>query len=90
MNNNDDLFVKVKMDGVAIARKIDLNAFNSYQMLTTALIHMFHNSVEIEEDIASYRLMYQHRDGHWHLGGDLPWEMFIRSVKRIHMVRTAN
>lgn len=41
MNNNDELFVKVKMDGVAIARKIDLNAFNSYQMLTTALIHMF-------------------------------------------------
>ncbi|XP_076907714.1 auxin-responsive protein IAA31-like [Bidens hawaiensis] len=87
MNNNDELFVKVKMDGVAIARKIDLNAFNSYQMLTTALIHMFDKSVEIEEDIASYRLMYQHRDGHWHLGGDLPWDLFIRSVKRIHMVR---
>ncbi|KAI7740298.1 hypothetical protein M8C21_015737 [Ambrosia artemisiifolia] len=86
-NNYNELFVKVKMEGVGIARKIDLNAFHSYEMLTTALIHMFDKSVEIEEDGASYKLMYQHRDGHWHLGGDLPWEMFIRSVKRIQMVR---
>ncbi|KAL4579366.1 hypothetical protein LXL04_015508 [Taraxacum kok-saghyz] len=43
MNNNynESLFVKVKMDGVGIARKIDLNAFHSYQMLTTTLLHMF-------------------------------------------------
>ncbi|KAI3687109.1 hypothetical protein L1987_80800 [Smallanthus sonchifolius] len=88
MNRNyNELFVKVKMDGVGIARKIDLNAFHSYQTLTTALIYMFDKYVEIEEDGAGYKLMYQHRDGHWHLGGDLPWEMFIRSVKRIQMVR---
>ncbi|KAF5759798.1 putative transcription factor interactor and regulator AUX-IAA family [Helianthus annuus] len=88
MNNNNynELFVKVKMEGVGIARKIDLNAFHSFEMLTTALIHMFNKSVEIEEGV-SYKLMYQHRDGHWHLGGDLPWEMFVRSVKRIQMVR---
>ncbi|KAJ0442527.1 putative transcription factor interactor and regulator AUX-IAA family [Helianthus annuus] len=40
-----------------------------------------------DEEGVSYKLMYQHRDGHWHLGGDLPWEMFVRSVKRIQMVR---
>ncbi|MFS7996873.1 putative transcription factor interactor and regulator AUX-IAA family [Helianthus anomalus] len=75
MNNNyNDLFVKVKMEGVGIARKIDLNAFHSFEMLTTALIHMFNKSVEIEEEGVSYKLMYQNRDGHWHLGGDLPWE----------------
>ncbi|KAL8244515.1 hypothetical protein R6Q59_010773 [Mikania micrantha] len=82
-----ELFVKVKMDGVGIARKVDLSAFHSYQTLITALIHMFHKDVQIEEDGASYKLMYQHRDGQWHLGGDLPWEMFIRSVKRLQMVR---
>lgn len=40
-NYNESLFVKVKMDGVGIARKIDLNAFHSYQMLTNTLLDMF-------------------------------------------------
>ncbi|XP_022016643.1 auxin-responsive protein IAA29-like [Helianthus annuus] len=75
-NNYNELFVKVKMEGVGIARKIDLNVFHSFEMLTTALIHMFNKSVEIEEGV-SYKLMYQHRDGHWHLGGDLPWEWLV-------------
>ncbi|PWA73696.1 PB1 domain, AUX/IAA protein [Artemisia annua] len=87
-NNNNELFVKVKMDGVGIARKINLNIFHSYQMLTTTLIHMFDKYVEIEEDGASYELMYQHKDGHWLLAGDLPWEIFIHTVKRMHMVRS--
>ncbi|KAI3506129.1 hypothetical protein L1887_28485 [Cichorium endivia] len=89
MNNNynESLFVKVKMDGVGIARKIDLNAFHSYQMLTTTLLHMFDKYVEIDEDGASYTLMYQHKDGHWLLPGDLPWEMFIGTVQRIRVAR---
>nr|XP_043605844.1 auxin-responsive protein IAA29 isoform X2 [Erigeron canadensis] len=86
-NNNELLFVKVKMDGVGIARKIDLNTFHSYQMLTTTLLHMFDKYAEIEEDGASYKLMYQHKEGHWLLAGDIPWEMFIHTVKRIQMVR---
>ncbi|KAI3729954.1 hypothetical protein L6452_18627 [Arctium lappa] len=86
-NYNHLLFVKVKMDGVGIARKIDLNAFHSYQMLTTALIHMFDKYVENDEDGATYKLMYQHKDGHWLLAGDIPWEMFIQTVQRIQMVR---
>nr|GMD47514.1 auxin-responsive protein IAA29 [Ipomoea batatas] len=34
-------FVKVKMEGVAIGRKIDLSLYNSYQVLTNNLINMF-------------------------------------------------
>ncbi|KVH88537.1 Aux/IAA-ARF-dimerization [Cynara cardunculus var. scolymus] len=81
MNNNYNelLFVKVKMDGVGIARKIDLNAIHSYQMLTSTLIHMFHKYVENDEDGASYKLMYQHKDGHWLLAGDIPWEYDVHS-----------
>lgn len=37
----NSLYVKVKMEGVAIARKIDLMLFHSYQALTNALISMF-------------------------------------------------
>lgn len=35
------MYVKVKMEGVGIGRKIDLTLYNSYSSLTTALIHMF-------------------------------------------------
>lgn len=34
-------YVKVKMEGVAIARKINLNLYQSYQTLTNSLIAMF-------------------------------------------------
>lgn len=37
----NSLYVKVKMEGVAIARKIDLRLFHSYQALTNTLISMF-------------------------------------------------
>ena len=34
-------YVKVKMEGVAIARKINLKQYQSYQTLTNSLIAMF-------------------------------------------------
>lgn len=34
-------YVKVKMEGVGIGRKIDLSLYNSYQSLTHSLINMF-------------------------------------------------
>lgn len=48
--NEDDgivfnpIYVKVKMEGVPIARKIDVGLYNSYETLKTALINMFANS----------------------------------------------
>lgn len=44
-NNNvkdrQSLYVKVKMEGVAIGRKIDLRLFDSYQALKRTLLNMF-------------------------------------------------
>lgn len=37
-------YVKVKMEGVGIARKIDLTLFQSYKILTDTLISMFGKS----------------------------------------------
>lgn len=34
-------FVKVKMEGVGIARKINLSLYNSFETLANSLIHMF-------------------------------------------------
>ena len=41
--NRNSKYVKVKMEGVGIARKIDLSRHHSYQTLTDALINMFGN-----------------------------------------------
>lgn len=35
------MYVKVKMEGVAIARKIDLTLYDSFETLTNTLIGMF-------------------------------------------------
>lgn len=40
----NSLFVKVKMEGVAIARKLDLKLYHSHHSLKTALITMFTTS----------------------------------------------
>ncbi|KAJ9184033.1 hypothetical protein P3X46_007817 [Hevea brasiliensis] len=68
-------YVKVKMEGVAIARKIDLRLFHSYQTLTNSLITMFDKCLELEKDsTAKYTLAYQDKDGDWLLAGDVPWQ----------------
>lgn len=37
------IFVKVNMDGIPIGRKVDLNAYSSYEGLLSALEGMFHS-----------------------------------------------
>jgi len=41
ISSRSSMYVKVKMDGVAIARKVDIKLFNSYESLTNSLITMF-------------------------------------------------
>lgn len=43
-SNYNSMYVKVKMEGVAIARKIDLSLHHSYPTLKNTLITMFTNS----------------------------------------------
>ncbi|XP_068653554.1 auxin-responsive protein IAA31-like [Aristolochia californica] len=78
------LYVKVKMDGAAIGRKIDLSNCDSYQKLTSTLSRMF----GIDETSAigthtRYTLTYQDKEGDWLLVGDATWETFIESVHRL-------
>lgn len=83
----NSVFVKVKMEGVAIGRKIDLNLYHSYQMLRITLIDMFAKYQEDEKDGAGYTLLYQDREGNWLLAGEVPWQTFIESVQRMEVVR---
>ncbi|VFQ97474.1 unnamed protein product [Cuscuta campestris] len=72
------------MEGVGIARKIDLNAHSSYASLTSSVITLFGRD---EEDVEAYALTYQDKEGDWLLAGDVPWGTFIQSVQRLKLVK---
>ncbi|WCJ30021.1 indole-3-acetic acid inducible 29 [Euphorbia peplus] len=79
-------FVKVKMEGVAIARKIDLTIFNSFQHLKDVLIPMFGI---FQENSSSYQLIYQDKEGDWMLADDnVSWRSFMGSVQRLKLIRS--
>ncbi|KAL5208497.1 hypothetical protein ABZP36_032932 [Zizania latifolia] len=95
-------WVKVNMDGDVIGRKVDLNAHRSYKTLALALELMFTKpsiglctsystkSLKLLDNSAEYQLTYEDRDGDWMLVGDVPWEMFVGSVKRLRIMRTSD
>uniref|UniRef100_A0A5B6YND2 Auxin-responsive protein n=1 Tax=Davidia involucrata TaxID=16924 RepID=A0A5B6YND2_DAVIN len=86
---SNSMYVKVKMEGVAIGRKINLRLYHSYQTLTNSLISMFAKYQKNEKDDVRYTLAYQDKDGDWMLAGDVPWQTFIETVQRMEILRNA-
>ncbi|KAL5562010.1 hypothetical protein UlMin_031757 [Ulmus minor] len=92
------LFVKVNMDGTPIGRKVDLSAHQSYEALAHTLEDMFSESTTFVKlgpsrllvGSSEYVLTYEDKDGDWMLVGDVPWGMFISSVKRLRIMRTSD
>lgn len=101
-------FVKVNIDGIAIGRKVDLNAHTCYETLAQTLEDMFfrpgmtlnlNGSGGEKEQVtkpsklldgsSEFVLTYEDKDGDWMLVGDVPWGMFLSSVKRLRIMRTA-
>ncbi|KAI3678770.1 hypothetical protein L6452_38073 [Arctium lappa] len=91
--------VKVNMDGTLIGRKVDLNAYSSYKMLAHTLEEMFWGRRLSAEAAGSSRLLdgtsefvltYQDKDGDCMLVGDVPWQMFLSSVKRLRIMRNSD
>ncbi|XP_050224212.1 auxin-responsive protein IAA20-like isoform X2 [Mercurialis annua] len=80
-------YVKVKMDGVAIARKIDLTLFTSFQQLKQTLFAMFGIC---QENSTTFKLAYQDREGDWLLADDISWRSFVRSVQRLKLMKNNN
>ncbi|WRX32653.1 AUX/IAA domain - like 10 [Theobroma cacao] len=81
---SNSTFVKVKIEGVAIARKIDLSVHHSFETLTSTLMRMFGIS---DENWKCFRLTYLDREGDWLLAEDVPWRTFIRSLKCLKLIR---
>ncbi|KAG2588069.1 auxin-responsive protein IAA4-like isoform X2 [Panicum virgatum] len=92
------LFVKVYMEGVPIGRKLDLLLLEGYDSLLAKLRHMFKTPItyadvmeyhqRIPREKAAHILTYEDQDGDWMMVGDVPWELFLASVKKLRIART--
>ncbi|KAI4364081.1 hypothetical protein MLD38_020218 [Melastoma candidum] len=86
------VFVKVSMDGAPYLRKLDLKSFKSYLELLAALRNLFSPFATKREkdstcDGFKYVSTYEDKDGDWMLVGDVPWEMFVESCRRLRMMK---
>ncbi|KAI3671017.1 hypothetical protein L1987_87663 [Smallanthus sonchifolius] len=98
------VYVKVSMDGAPYLRKVDLKIYSSYLDLSSALGKMFssftlgqhgtHGSSESPlMDLlngSEYVLTYEDKDGDLMLVGDVPWDMFTGSCKRMRIMKSSD
>ncbi|KAM7484882.1 hypothetical protein LguiA_000891 [Lonicera macranthoides] len=90
--NSDGFFVKVNLEGVPIGRKLDLFAVNDYDELIKTLGRMFTTTLlwpdvdQVNSD-NYYVLTYEDKEGDWMMVGDVPWEMFLTTVKRLKITK---
>ncbi|XP_049932987.1 auxin-responsive protein IAA31-like isoform X2 [Nymphaea colorata] len=87
-------YVKVNMEGVAIGRKVDLNIHQGYHTLLNTLADMFGEEQRCRKQQmngvgwkSTYTLTYKDGEGDWLLVGDVPWDIFVRSAKRLKIRR---
>ncbi|XP_028807968.1 auxin-induced protein 22D-like [Neltuma alba] len=85
-------YVKVSMAGAPYLRKIDIKVFKSYPQVLKALEKMFECTFgEYSEregyNGSEYVPTYEDKDGDWMLVGDVPWEMFTCSCKRLRIIK---
>ncbi|GJN23016.1 hypothetical protein PR202_gb10630 [Eleusine coracana subsp. coracana] len=82
------LFVKVSMDGAPYLRKVDLRTYGGYRELRDALDKLFgcFSSSSSSSD-AQFAVAYEDKDGDLMLAGDVPWDMFICSCKKLRIMR---
>ncbi|XP_039067632.1 auxin-responsive protein IAA4-like [Hibiscus syriacus] len=86
------IYVKVSMDGAPYLRKIDLRVYKGYPQLLQALENMFRFTVGEYSEREGYKgsdyaPTYEDKDGDWMLVGDVPWQMFVTSCKRLRIMK---
>ncbi|GJZ02913.1 auxin-induced protein 22D [Tanacetum coccineum] len=86
------MYVKVSMDGAPYLRKIDLKVYKGYSELLKALENMFKLTIGVYSERDGYKgseyaPTYEDKDGDWMLVGDVPWEMFMVSCKRMRIMK---
>ncbi|KAK7243165.1 hypothetical protein RIF29_37953 [Crotalaria pallida] len=86
------IFVKVSMDGAPYLRKIDLKLYGGYSELLKALETMFKLTIGEYSEREGYKgseyaPTYEDKDGDWMLVGDVPWDMFMSTCKRLRIMK---
>uniref|UniRef100_A0A5B6ZRF8 Auxin-responsive protein n=1 Tax=Davidia involucrata TaxID=16924 RepID=A0A5B6ZRF8_DAVIN len=86
------IYVKVSMDGAPYLRKIDLKVYKGYSELLKALENMFKLTIGEYSEREGYKgseyaPTYEDKDGDWMLAGDVPWDMFMSSCKRLRIMK---
>ncbi|NP_001335961.1 Auxin-responsive protein IAA14 [Zea mays] len=87
------LYVKVSMDGAPYLRKVDLRTYGGYRELRDALDALFgcfsssSASSSSADGGCQFAVAYEDKDGDLMLAGDVPWEMFICSCKKLRIMR---
>nr|ACG30939.1 IAA14 - auxin-responsive Aux/IAA family member [Zea mays] len=84
------LYVKVSMDGAPYLRKVDLRTYGGYRELRDALDALFgcfSSSSSSADGGSQFAVAYEDKDGDLMLAGDVPWEMFICSCKKLRIMR---
>ncbi|KAD3338300.1 hypothetical protein E3N88_33821 [Mikania micrantha] len=87
------MYVKVSMDGAPYLRKMDLKIYKSYEELIEGLQEMFKCIIGLYSEKEGYNgsqhvPTYEDKDGDWMLVGDVPWNMFISSCKRLRIMKS--
>lgn len=98
--------MKINMDGVPIGRKVDLAAYGGYAQLSAAVDKLFRGllaaqsaAADGEADAAAagemvgggeYTLVYEDDEGDRMLVGDVPWQMFIATAKRLRVLKSSD
>uniref|UniRef100_A0A0E0LHV9 Auxin-responsive protein n=1 Tax=Oryza punctata TaxID=4537 RepID=A0A0E0LHV9_ORYPU len=85
------LYVKVSMDGAPYLRKVDLKMCKGYRELREALDLLFTKcfSATASDGCSDgqFAIAYEDKDGDLMLVGDVPWEMFISSCKKLRIMK---
>ncbi|TKY64517.1 Auxin-induced protein 22A [Spatholobus suberectus] len=95
INEASKMYVKVSMDGAPFLRKIDLGMHKAYSDLALALEKLFDcygmgDGALKNADNSEHVPIYEDKDGDWMLVGDVPWEMFIESCKRLRIMKRSD
>ncbi|KAI4349814.1 hypothetical protein L6164_010367 [Bauhinia variegata] len=92
-NDHNRFFVKVYMEGIPIGRKLDVLAHDGYHELVKTLEHMFDTTIlwgtkmDGVQPERCHVLTYEDEEGDFLMVGDVPWEMFLSTVKRLKITR---
>ncbi|KAI4377847.1 hypothetical protein MLD38_015416 [Melastoma candidum] len=101
-NGSDYAFVKVYMDGYPIGRKIDLRAYDGYEKLSFAMNDLFKGLLADDDDSdrapfdgpdlcaskGEHTLVYEDNEGDQILVGDVPWNMFVSSARKLRVLKS--